>query len=440
MDLKGTPQKGLLSTTLGFFFGFAAISLYGPTAKFFREAMELTPSMVGLLVAMPSLSGSLLRIPFGAWVETTGWKKPFLILLLLSVIGLGGITTILYISYPQGMDSGLYPVILFFGFLSGCGIATFSVGIGQTSYWFTKDKQGFALGTYAGLGNLAPGLFSLLIPVVLAELGIVEVYFSWFLFLLIGTIIYLAISENAYFFQLQKSGHSKDESMKLAQEKGQELFPTGSAFNSIKTAAKNIKTWALVAIYFTTFGGFIALTAWFPTFWNEYYSLEVVTAGALTAAYSLLASAIRVPGGTLSDKFGGEKVGIISLAIMLIGALILTFGLSFALSLTGAIVLAIGMGITNAAVFKLVSAYVPEAVGGTAGLVGGLGAFGGFAIPPIMGSFVTLFGKVGYASGFSVFIVLAVISGGIIYFLHSGRNTASEKFKLGKELESSKLD
>jgi len=62
MKVKGTPSRGLTGTTLGFFFGFAAVALYGPTAIKFKEAMDLTPTMLGLLIAIPSLSGSLLRI------------------------------------------------------------------------------------------------------------------------------------------------------------------------------------------------------------------------------------------------------------------------------------------------------------------------------------------------------------------------------------------
>lgn len=41
IKVKGTPGRGLLGTTLGFFFGFAAVSLYGPAAIKFKEAMDL---------------------------------------------------------------------------------------------------------------------------------------------------------------------------------------------------------------------------------------------------------------------------------------------------------------------------------------------------------------------------------------------------------------
>ena len=98
----------------------------------------------------------------------------------------------------------LYGLILFLGMLSGCGIATFSVGIGQTSYWFPVKKQGMALGTYAGLGNLAPGLFSLILPFYLQHFGFISAYFAWFLFLLTGTIIYAFIGTNPTIFNSEK--------------------------------------------------------------------------------------------------------------------------------------------------------------------------------------------------------------------------------------------
>lgn len=56
----------------------------------------------------------------------------------------------------------------------------------------------------------------------------------------------------------------------------------------------------------------------------------------------------------------------------------------FQVAVPGVLLMAVGMGISNAAIFKLVPQIVPEAVGGTAGWVGSLGAFGGFVIPLIM--------------------------------------------------------
>lgn len=408
--LKGTPNQGLAGATLGFFFGFAAVSLFGPTAEEFEDVLSLSPAAVGFLVAMPSLSGSLLRIPFAAWADGNGGRTPFLTLLGLSLVGMLGLTLVIYLLHPQALDRSLYPLLLFLGLLSGCGIATFSVGITQVSYWFPQDRQGWALGAYAGFGNIAPGLFSLLIPVALGSVGLAGSYLAWLLFLVVGFAIYYKMGCNARSFQLTEQGAPFERAKAISRTYGQEIFPSGGVADTLKTSARVWKTWALVLMYFTTFGGFLALTAWFPTYWRSFFDLGGVSAGALTALYSVGASVIRVPGGLIADRVGGEVTAMASLSILTAGALVLAVSGLLWLSVAGLVLLALGMGVNNAAVFKLVPREVPEAVGGAAGWVGGLGAFGGFVIPPIMGAFVAAQGDQGYASGFVVFIALAVIA------------------------------
>ncbi len=426
MKIKGTPSQGLTGTTLGFFFGFAAVALYGPTAIKFKEAMDLSPALLGLLIAIPSLSGSLLRIPFGAWVDSTGGKKPFLLLLIMSVIGLGGVTVLLATSYPDGMK-GMYGLVLFFGFLSGCGIATFSVGIGQTSYWFPRQKQGAALGTFGGLGNLAPGIFSIILPLFLKQYGFISAYFAWFLFLLLGTVLYGFLGINAWYFQFRKAGLTDKDAREKSSDMGQELFPSGTARESLVNSARIKNTWALVVLYFTTFGGFIALTAWFPTYWMEYQHFDLVRAGLFTATFSIIASLIRIYGGKIADRLGGERVALAAMGLILVAAALLSYSSNYLASIIIVIFLALGMGTANGAIFKLVPVYVPKAVGGAAGWIGGLGAFGGFAIPPVMGAIAGKYGATGYARGFLVFVALALIDLLVIWLLLRSRKTVHQK-------------
>ena len=76
IQIKGNRSMGLWGSTLGFFFGMAAVSLFGPTAHKLGVVMNLAPTSIGLLVAIPSLSGSILCIPFGALVAPRGGYKP----------------------------------------------------------------------------------------------------------------------------------------------------------------------------------------------------------------------------------------------------------------------------------------------------------------------------------------------------------------------------
>jgi MFS transporter, NNP family, nitrate/nitrite transporter len=404
--LRGTPRGGLTMATWGFFFGFAAVALYGPAAHNFQASMHASGLLIGLLVAAPQLTGSLLRIPFGAWVDKGGGRLPMLTLFVTSLVGMWGLVYIL--SNVREIDMSLYPLVVLFGFMSGCGVASFSVGVPQVSYWFPQSRQGTVLGIFGGLGNLAPGIFTLLLPVAIATWGIAGSYLAWFIFLLFGTLVYAWLAKDAYFFQLRKSGVAAEEAKNVAKQCGQELFPKESVWSALWLAAEEQRTWGLVFLYFTSFGGFLALTAWFPIYWINLHHVEPRVAGVLGGlGFSLVAALIRVYGGVLSERMGGERVALWSFLLVLVGAVVLTGFTQFYVDLAGELLIALGMGIANAAVFKMVPKYVPEAVGGASGWVGGLGAVGGFMIPPILGAFVDILGPQGYAGGFFAYIILA---------------------------------
>jgi MFS transporter, NNP family, nitrate/nitrite transporter len=427
ITIKGTPTQGLWAATMAFFVGFAAVALFGPTASRFQDVMHLSPLMIGFLVAAPALSGSLLRIPFSAWVDSTGGRKPFLLLLGLSISGMFGLFLVIHFFYPGHLFPGIYPLLLLLGVLCGCGIATFSVGISQVSYWFPQAKQGRALAIFAGIGNLAPGVFSFLLPVALIALGLARSYLAWLLLLVAGTAFYALFGRNAWYFQFRARGLTAGEARRAAAEHGQVLFPAAGFRETLRTSARVWRTWALVWLYFTTFGGFIALTAWLPIYWHSYFGLGLVAAGALTAVYAILTSAIRIAGGILSDLLqqGGENTAILALLIMLMGTLVMTGTTQFELAVPGEILLAIGMGICNAAVFKMVPQAVPQAVGGAAGWVGGMGALGGFVIPPVMGFAVHNLGQRGYPIGFVTFIFLALFSLSMVWVLKYAQEPSS---------------
>ena len=410
-NVSGSPGKALLGATVGFFIGFGAVSLFGPTAQSFIDVMKLTPGQVGILVAIPMLTGSLLRIPFGAWVDNNGGKLPFLILLLLSVVGIAGLYWLLLTRYPDHLGQPQYPWLLLFGALGGCGIATFSVGIGQVSYWFPKDRQGWALGAYAGFGNTSPGLVALILPLIIAFWGLWAAYLVSIAIVVGGIVLYLVLGHNAPYFQFRRDGLSREAARSDARTgASQELFPQDNAFKALAEAARTWRTWPLVVLYFTTFGGFLALTAWLPTYWQTFFHSTHWTAVFLTAGFSLLSSLIRVPGGSWADRQGGERVAVAALMVLLAGSLLMTFSSLFLIAFAGELLVAVGMGVNNAAVFWMVPRYVPDAVGGASGWVGGLGALGGFAVPPLLGQFVEWFGPVGYARGYVVYVALAIVS------------------------------
>ncbi|WP_054854870.1 MFS transporter [Vulcanisaeta sp. JCM 16161] len=419
-SIRGNPTLGLVAGTIAFFAGFAAVALFGITVHTVAPLLHLNIIEIGWLVAIPLVTGALLRIPFGALVDNVGGRKILLTQLIIAIVGMIGLILTLHAILTHSITSNTlgYTLLMLFGAIAGTGISTFASGIAYVSYWFPQKRQGYALGTYAGFGNAAPGIFTAILPYALASLGLIGAYIAWALFLVVMTAIFAVIGHDAYYFQLMKRV-SRSEAEGIAKELGEELIPSGSASKSLKMSAKIWRTWLLVIMYFISFGGFEALTEWLPTYWTNYLSLSVAMAGLMTGVvYSLITALMRVPGGWFSDRWGGEKIAIVSYIILVIGSIIMLLSHTFTISALGTIIMAIGMGIANAAVFKLVPKYVPEAVGGATGWVGGLGSAGGLLIPPAMALFVAIYGHAGYALGFIIYTafgILSVIFGTILY-------------------------
>jgi len=133
----------------------------------------------------------------------------------------------------------------------------------------------------------------------------------------------------------------------------------------------------------------MALTAYLPVFNTEYHGTTIQVAGTFTASYSILSSLSRIATGKLSDKIGGGKSTAMGLSCILIGSVVLAlsspgnvhnFNQYFGLFFMG-----FGGGFTNAAVYKWIPKVEPTGKAQVGGLVGGVGAFGGFVFPLFLG-------------------------------------------------------
>jgi NNP family nitrate/nitrite transporter-like MFS transporter len=211
---------------------------------------------------------------------------------------------------------------------------------------------------------------------------------------------------------------------------GSDLVPKGSAVAGLKLAAAVPATWALVFFYFISFGGFLAFTTWLPTYWHAMWGSSLRDAGLLTAVFSITSALIRVAGGLLSDRLSIRYALSLNFLMIATGTMVLGFSDTFTISLAATIAVAIGMGLQNAIVFKLLPSFVPQAVGGASGWIGGLGALGGFLVPPILGFATGLVGgNSGYARGFLPFAVLVLVAIPVVVWL--GRWSARRGIGVG---------
>ncbi len=114
VELLGTPARGLTTATVGFFAGLTMIVSYGVAGPYFAESFELSGWQLGALLSSPHISKAVLRIPFGAWVDSTGGRTPLLILLVLSVLGLAGVTSTLFFVDAEALDDRYFLLFLVF--------------------------------------------------------------------------------------------------------------------------------------------------------------------------------------------------------------------------------------------------------------------------------------------------------------------------------------
>jgi NNP family nitrate/nitrite transporter-like MFS transporter len=180
----------------------------------------------------------------------------------------------------------------------------------------------------------------------------------------------------------------------------------------------SVRVWRFSLYYVVVFGAYVALAAWLPNYYVNTYRVDLRTAALLTAAFIFPASLLRPVGGWLSDLYGARTVTYAVFIAMSLALVPLCFPQRLlALDVRGftalLLVVAVGMGIGKASVYKYIPNYFPNDVGAVGGLVGLLGALGGFLLPKA-------FGWLGRATGFpqAAFLALLLLTGISLAWLH----------------------
>ena len=390
---KPGASGALFFSTSAFAVSFAVWGLIAALVPRFTEIYNLSATEKSVLIAIPVLLGSIGRLFSGMLADRFGGRNTFSALLVFSAIP----------AIAVGFSTS-YTQLLIFALFLGIAGTTFPVGVGFTSKWFAPEKQGMALGVY-GMGNIGQSIAVFFAPVLALWLG------DWRTVFYIFAAITLVWGIVFYFFAKDAAGS--------AAAKPKSLTENLSILKSSRLA------WVLSLFYFLTFGGFVALALYMPTFLKEIFNLSATDAGARTAGFVLLATLMRPVGGIAADKIGGAKV--------LIGVFAAIAALSLLLSFTsivpftiGALGCAAALGLGNGAVFKLVPQYFPKETGTVTGLVGAVGGLGGFFPPLELGLVKDATGS--YTIGFVLLSLFALICLAINYFtfLRRGEKTAEQ--------------
>jgi NNP family nitrate/nitrite transporter-like MFS transporter len=166
--------------------------------------------------------------------------------------------------------------------------------------------------------------------------------------------------------------------------------------------------WAFSLIYIVTFGGFIGLSNFLPTYFYEQFSVTKVQAADLTMLATIMGSALRIVGGYISDRVGG--INTLTWVLIII-AICLALGPFIAVNKVAATLLFMlcfaCLGAGNGALFQLVPLRWPIATAVAGSMIGEVGALGGSLIPMSMGLSKEHFKVFDY--GFYSFAVITII-------------------------------
>jgi NNP family nitrate/nitrite transporter-like MFS transporter len=318
-----------------------------------------------------------MRFPLGVLAQYIGRKNAAMVEMGLIVLALAG-------GY---FFINSYNHVLAMGVLLGIAGASFGVALSLGSGWFPPKYKGLAMGI-AGAGNSGTVLAVLFAPPLATAYGWQTVYgLAALCMILPMAVMWFAAKE------------PPDVEHQSLREHVACLFEKDG--------------WAFSLIYVITFGGFIGLASFLPTYFYDQFKVTKVEAGQLTMLAALMGSAIRVVGGYISDRVGGINTlsgVLIAVAISLVlcglagGSLVLTtllFMFCFA---------ALGAG--NGALFQLVPLRWPLTTAVAGSMIGEIGALGGAIVPNAMGLSKQYAGT--YLWGFVLFAVLAIAMLGML--------------------------
>ncbi|WP_149205322.1 MFS transporter [Actinotalea subterranea] len=363
---RRVAQRNLYPSIFAEFLGFAVWASWSIVVpQLASVGFVLSVDQQFWLIAVPSLVGATLRIPYTFAVPRFGgrnWTVASAMLLLLPAGAL---------AYVASRPETPFWALLGVAALAGLGGGNFASSMANISFFYPEREKGKALGLNAAGGNLGTAAVQLTVPLVIVTAAGLSLERAGLMFV---PLILLA-AFLAWRFMDNLAGARAD-------------------YRAFGAAVHNRHTWVISFLYIGTFGSFIGYSGVFPTLLAGQFPEVTVSIAFLGA---LVGSLARPLGGILADRWGGARMTIASFVVMACGALGAITALSrhsFPLFLGSFLVLFVATGAGNGATYRMipavfrVGATTPEraqrarkAAAGCIGIAGAIGAFGGFLIP-----------------------------------------------------------
>lgn len=380
---KKIAWRTLAVTTFSMVIAFCVWYLVSAIAPRLNDVgFDLTQGQLYWLVAVPGLSGGLMRLIYMFLPPVLGTRKLVGISSLLFLIPMFG----WFFAVQDASTS--YSTLIVLAALTGFGGGSFSGYMPSTGYFFPKRLAGTALGLQAGIGNFGVSLIQFMGPWVmgfgLLGLGMVAAQerpdgSPIFVYNAAIVLVPWTVAAAVLAFWLLKD------------------VPIKANFRQQIDIFGNKNTWLLTLIYIMTFGAFSGFAAQFALLVNNTFGRTSVFAEQgmtdlpLGAQYAFLApligSLVRAMWGPLCDRFGGAIWTFIAGAGMTIAVFMAARYLSpespdeFWGFLTWMLILFFFTGLGNAGTFKMMPMILPpRQAGGVIGWTAAIASFGPFFV------------------------------------------------------------
>ncbi|MFE6741347.1 nitrate/nitrite transporter [Streptomyces tubercidicus] len=364
-------RRNLVFSVLSEHIGFSVWSLWSVTVLFMGPEYGIAPAEKFFLVAVPTLVGGVLRVPYTFAVARFGGRNWTVISAAMLLVPTAGAAVVL----EPGTS---YTTFLLVAALAGVGGGNFASSMTNINSFYPLRKKGWALGMNAGGGNIGVPVVQLLGLLVIGTAGaahpriVLAVY--------VPLIVVAAVCAALFMDNLAPVTHD-----------------TGAA----REAAREPHTWVMSLLYLGTFGSFIGYSFAFGLVLQNQFARTPLQAASLTFIGPLLGSLIRPVGGRLADRFGGARITLGNFAAMGLATGVVIYASvvrSLPVFLVGFIALFVLSGLGNGSTYKMIpgifqaqavrrglageeaAAYGRRLSGAAMGLIGAVGALGGLVI------------------------------------------------------------
>lgn len=294
---KQVARRNLIWSIFAEHLGFSVWLIWSVSAAFLLQmGFSFSPQQLFLLVALPNLVGALLRLPYTFAVPRFGGRNWTMVSAALLLV-----PTLLFAIAVQDPTTP-YWVFCLIAATAGFGGGNFASSMANINFFYPAAKKGAALGLNAAGGNAGVAIIQLLLPVMVGGAGIfglvqasdAGIHLQTAGFVYAGLAILAAIAAYLWMDNLTSATSKPREQLAVVRKR---------------------HTWIMAFLYIGTFGSFIGYSAAMPllikiNFWVP--EPAPLGTGIFFAYYAFLGAGIgsltRPFGGWLADRFGGARV------------------------------------------------------------------------------------------------------------------------------------